>query len=1107
MPTIGNLGTMFVRGENKKLVPVPCIQGKNGITPHIGENGNWWIGDTDTGAMADNKKYPVSASVYEKIITGKPSEYTLEILLKDGERIRAELPNMGLTPDDVVEIGIGEPSEFDDINYKQFYLDKNTGRLYINTSKMYPNSYITIGGVVLSGENDPTGGEDAYINNLYVNTTTGAIFLCVRMESFMPSEPPHPVWQQIGGTGGDVGTDITLGITGAVVGQTVKITEVDENGKPTKWEAIEMASGGTSDAVQYISQELTYEQQMQTRENLGLYRKMVELKDSASVTVVKNSGSDAEIIGIKIYPITHGGAWEEGDTIRVEIGTYVFEGTVSIDAIGYQEYGVFVDLRIPIDTWANYYLRYDPLETKWTMSGDYEFTLETTETMRIYKVQLHPVPEEYIPDTIARKEDIDSTLSIEGAAADAKAVGNKVAELSSAIAELGGTLVEPAEDDIPKVFFGGALQQTKDVAVVPFRYISKTRDISGYAEIKAQGNSSMSYPKKNQTVKLFRDADCSKKLKVDFKGWGAQSKHVYKANWIDLSHARNVVSARLWADVVKSRAGYENLPELLRTSPNQGAVDGFPVKVYAAGVYQGRYTLNIPKDKWAFNMDDTLDNHCVLCGENYASGCFRAAANINGNDWSDEIHDVVPVSIKTRWNEVISFVMNSTDDEFKINLGQYFDIQSLIDYHLFGLQSCGLDAYGKNQIYMTYDGQKWIASMYDMDSTWGLYWNGSKFVATDYARTSYEDFVSTGSSGEGNLLYIRLEQLFWEELQTRWAELKNGALSIENIINRFERFTDIAPADLVAEDYANTTGGGSFTNIPSKTTNDIQQIRSFALARQAWTDEYVAGLTPEVRVPCTGISLSSETLTFTEAGTQTLTVTVEPEGCTDTVTWESSDTGVATVSGGIVTAVGNGGATITAICGGFSDTCAVSVSGIISGETSLVYSLPESTTFDGTNYIDTGIQLFDTLKDFTILLDYEEGVNIGSATIFHCINEISPYPGLCIQRNSDNVGDYVIGGRSSGGANFAMITSVATRVAITCTGGSITGGKYVENGDIVTVSISANSGTIFEKNLLLGCYQTASGNRGRYWKGTINKFDVYFSVLSDVEIDAWLTGK
>lgn len=35
-----------------------------------------------------------------------------------------------------------------------------------------------------------------------------------------------------------------LGITGAEVGQTVKITAVDEAGKPTAWEAVEMAGGG-----------------------------------------------------------------------------------------------------------------------------------------------------------------------------------------------------------------------------------------------------------------------------------------------------------------------------------------------------------------------------------------------------------------------------------------------------------------------------------------------------------------------------------------------------------------------------------------------------------------------------------------------------------------------------------------------------------------------------------------------------------------------------------------------------------------------------------------------------------------------------------------------
>ena len=44
----------------------------------------------------------------------------------------------------------------------------------------------------------------------------------------------------------EVSKDVSLGVSEAVVGQTVKITEVDENGKPTKWEAVDMASGGAS---------------------------------------------------------------------------------------------------------------------------------------------------------------------------------------------------------------------------------------------------------------------------------------------------------------------------------------------------------------------------------------------------------------------------------------------------------------------------------------------------------------------------------------------------------------------------------------------------------------------------------------------------------------------------------------------------------------------------------------------------------------------------------------------------------------------------------------------------------------------------------------------
>ncbi len=486
-----------------------------------------------------------------------------------------------------------------------------------------------------------------------------------------------------------------------------------------------------------------------------------------------------------------------------------------------------------------------------------------------------------------------------------------------------GNNVEPALMDMPRIYFSeGNLPTTKTATTLRFDYYSKTKKYHGWAEIKCQGNSSMSYPKKNFTIKLYKDKAKTEKLKIDFKGWGKQSKFVLKANWIDITHARNVVSARIWGDIVKSRSGYANLPELLKTSPNQGAIDGFPIVVYGNGYYQGRYTLNIPKDKWMSNMDDTLNTHCILCGENYVSGCFRALPQINGSDWTDELHDVVPATIKTSWTNVIQFVMTSSDSEFKANLNNYIDVSSLIDYLLYGIVSTGFDAFGKNQIYMTYDGIKWIASMYDMDSTWGLWWNGNQFVANNYAREEFQDF----KDGQGNLLYIRLQSLFISEIKARYTELRQTIFTYPYLVNRFEEFVQICPQDVVKEDYASTTANNAYTGIPSKTTNNIQQIRTNINARLTYVDSYINGLAENK--PCTAINLNKTALTFTSTATQTLLATITPTNTTDKVIWSVSPTGICTVENGVVTPIKDGACTITATCGSKSATCNVTVSGV-----------------------------------------------------------------------------------------------------------------------------------------------------------------------------------
>ena len=510
----------------------------------------------------------------------------------------------------------------------------------------------------------------------------------------------------------------------------------------------------------------------------------------------------------------------------------------------------------------------------------------------------------------------DSELNAKGYATETF-VTNKIEE-----AQLGGGVIlsniEPLDDDIPRIFFSeGTLPTSKVSTTMKIEYFSKTKTFSGYVDIKCQGTSSIGYPKKNFTIKIYHDQAKTQKFKQNFRGWGEQNKFCLKANYIDISHARNVVSAKLWGDCVKSRNNFDTLPNELKTSPNYGAIDGFFVKVYANGVYQGRYTMNIPKDGWMSNMDSSLDTHCILCGENYVSGCFRRTAVINGTDWSDELHDVVPSSIVSSFNNAIDHVMNTDDETFKANLGQYFDIDSLIDYYCFQYVICGLDSMGKNQLYLTYDGIKWFADSYDMDSTWGLYWDGTRFVSANYRMQ--EEYESMVDGRRGNLLYMRLEQCFVNEIKERYAQLRNGALSITNIINKFENFM-ICSNDLIAEDYS------IFAGIPSQTTNNLQQIRKYAIDRLAYVDECINNLVTPVL--CTSISLNASSLTFTDNTPQNLTVTVEPSDTTETISWQATPPYIVRIVDGLVTPLKNGTCVITVTCGSQTASCNVTVDGI-----------------------------------------------------------------------------------------------------------------------------------------------------------------------------------
>ena len=50
-----NIPILSVYDENGNKIDIPAIRGTDGITPHVGANGNWFVGETDTGVKAQGK--------------------------------------------------------------------------------------------------------------------------------------------------------------------------------------------------------------------------------------------------------------------------------------------------------------------------------------------------------------------------------------------------------------------------------------------------------------------------------------------------------------------------------------------------------------------------------------------------------------------------------------------------------------------------------------------------------------------------------------------------------------------------------------------------------------------------------------------------------------------------------------------------------------------------------------------------------------------------------------------------------------------------------------------------------------------------------------------
>lgn len=389
-------------------------------------------------------------------------------------------------------------------------------------------------------------------------------------------------------------------------------------------------------------------------------------------------------------------------------------------------------------------------------------------------------------------------------------------------------IIEPANDDIPTIFISGAIPDSKSYVAGKLEYVSKTTKFHAYTYIKLQGASTVQLPKKNYTVNLYSDEKRSVKLNKEFKNWGLHNNFVLKADYNDILHARNVVGAKLWSKVVQSRSDYNTLPEELRNSPNNGTIDGFPVRVYINGVYNGLYNWTIPKCDWMVGMNSKNANHVLLNAEFNDNGNVTYQNNpCNFNTLWDGSEDYFSVEVGKNSAELVSSlnaVIEAIINDDSVALEQSLDIKSTIDYFIFQEIILGTDGLAKNMLLATYDMSKWYLSAYDMDSTFDLDWNGEILGEYD----SVMPYFPYNNKYSMLLSYIR--ENYSNAYLERYTELRKSVLSYSSIIEEFEKYIGIFGEDVYIQDAV------IYPNVPSVVENTLASLRNFVRNRLEYLD-------------------------------------------------------------------------------------------------------------------------------------------------------------------------------------------------------------------------------------------------------------------------------
>lgn len=252
--------------------------------------------------------------------------------------------------------------------------------------------------------------------------------------------------------------------------------------------------------------------------------------------------------------------------------------------------------------------------------------------------------------------------------------------------------------------------------------------------------------------------------------------------------------------------------------------------------------------------------------------------------------------------------------------------------------------------------------------------------------------------------------IVWVEADTSGTLSPQEGISLSEAVQRAENAADRAEA-------AAESGGGLTDNVKQALLQIARKVAYIDAHGQDYYDDLYDALYEVTRLTLDVSSISLGTI----GATSQITATTVPSGAA--VTWVSSDTSVATVVNGLVTAVGYGSATITASAGNLTAQCSVVIAQATVTSISAVY------TPSGTIY-ETDIPALDTLKsDLVVTAHWSNGT-------------------------TSIVTDYALTGTLSAGSNTITISygGQTTTITVTVVALSSISAVYTQSGTVYTTT-------------------------------------------------------